>query len=194
MQNLVKKLKDNEVGNYILPFLWMKGEDQTVIRTEIEKIYECGIRAICVEARPHPEFGKAGWWKDLGVVLEEAERLNIKVWILDDKHFPTGYANGLIAEKYPERKKVYLNYNVCDINGTGEENSIDINQMKAPGVVFWELCYFVSGIHQYREAGISGGDGCQYGGDWHAGWGHAQSGFDGLMSGAGSGNGCQAGL
>jgi hypothetical protein len=139
MQNLVKKLKDNEVGNYILPFLWMKGEDQTVIRTEIEKIYECGIRAICVEARPHPEFGKAGWWKDLGVVLEEAERLNIKVWILDDKHFPTGYANGLIAEKYPERKKVYLNYNVCDINGTGEENSIDINQMKAPGVVFWEL-------------------------------------------------------
>ncbi len=134
----MEKLENNETDNYILPFLWMKGEDQTIIRTEIEKIYECGIRAVCVEARPHPEFGKEGWWKDLGVVIEEAERLGMKVWILDDKHFPTGYANGLISEKYPERKKLYLNYEVCDVNGTGEELSFDINQMKAPGVVFWE--------------------------------------------------------
>lgn len=138
MKNWMEKLENNETDNYILPFLWMKGENQTVIRSEIEKIYECGIRALCVEARPHPEFGKEGWWKDLGVVIEEAERLGMKVWILDDKHFPTGYANGLISEKYPERKKLYLNYEVCDVNGTGEELSFDINQMKVPGVVFWE--------------------------------------------------------
>lgn len=139
MKNWMEKLQNNETENYILPFLWMKGEDQAVIRTEIEKIYDCGIRAICVEARPHPEFGKEGWWSDLGVVIEEAKRLDMKVWILDDKHFPTGYANGLIEEKYPERKKLYLNYNVCDVNGTGEEQSFDINQMKAPGLVFWEM-------------------------------------------------------
>lgn len=80
MEKWIEKLQNNETENYILPFLWMKGEEQAIIRTEIEKIHECGIRAICVEARPHPEFGNEGWWKDLGVVIEEAERFGMKVW------------------------------------------------------------------------------------------------------------------
>ena len=34
----------------IFPFLWMRGEDGSLLRREIEKIATCGIRAICVEA------------------------------------------------------------------------------------------------------------------------------------------------
>ena len=29
----------------------------------------------------------------------EAKKKGMKLWILDDKHFPTGYANGLIEKK-----------------------------------------------------------------------------------------------
>ncbi|MCI9153050.1 MAG: hypothetical protein HFH20_04645 [Ruminococcus sp.] len=32
-------------NNYILPFLWMRGEEEPVLREKMEKIYECGIRA-----------------------------------------------------------------------------------------------------------------------------------------------------
>ena len=37
--------------NNIFPFLWMRGESEEVIRTEMEKISESNIRAVCLEAK-----------------------------------------------------------------------------------------------------------------------------------------------
>lgn len=125
--------------NYILPFLWMKGESHEVIREEIEKIEECGIKAICIESRPHPDFMGEKWWEDMWFIIEEAKKRNMKIWILDDAHFPTGYANGLIKEKYPERRKRYLNYNVVNVWGKNGEISVNVKQMTKPLVSFLEL-------------------------------------------------------
>lgn len=35
----------------------------------------------------------------MDVILDEARKRDMKVWILDDSHFPTGYANGAIEGK-----------------------------------------------------------------------------------------------
>ncbi len=126
-------------NNYILPFLWMRGEEENIIREEIEKIYESGIGAICVEARPHPDFAGPRWWHDLDIVMEEAKKRNMKVWVLDDAHFPTGYANGLIEKKYPERKKTYINYNVVDVFGANSEVSIYFTPMLKPRTSFLDI-------------------------------------------------------
>ena len=72
-------------NNYILPFLWMRGEEEAVLREEMEKIYECGIRAVCLEARPHDDFCGPGWWHDMDIILDEAKKKGIKRWILDDR-------------------------------------------------------------------------------------------------------------
>lgn len=74
MDKMIQDLSHHKGENYILPFLWMRGEEEQVIREEIEKIYECGIRAICVESRPHPDFAGLGWWHDLDLVMEEAKQ------------------------------------------------------------------------------------------------------------------------
>ena len=58
----------NMENNYILPFLWMRGEEEAVLREEMEKIYECGIRAVCLEARPHDDFCGPGWWHDMDII------------------------------------------------------------------------------------------------------------------------------
>ena len=58
----------------IFPFLWMRGESEEVIRTEMEKISESNIRAVCLEARPHPDFAGEGWWHDVDIVLDEAKK------------------------------------------------------------------------------------------------------------------------
>ena len=29
-------------------------------------------------------------WEDMDLILRECERRQMKVWLLDDKHFPTG--------------------------------------------------------------------------------------------------------
>ena len=124
---------------YILPFLWMRGEPESVIREEMQKISECGIRAVCVEARPHDDFCGPGWWHDMDVVLDEAKKRGMKVWILDDRHFPTGYANGLVQTKYPERGKKYLACTSADVFGSEHLVTLNVNRMLKPTIGFWEI-------------------------------------------------------
>ena len=123
----------------IFPFLWMRSEDEATLRREIEKISECGIKAVCVEARPHDDFCGPGWWHDMDIVLDEAKKRDMRVWILDDKHFPTGYANGLIETRYPERKKQYLACTVADVFGASRELTLNVGRMLKPSIGFWEI-------------------------------------------------------
>ena len=123
---------------YIFPFLWMRGEEEDIIRTEIGKICECGIDAVCVEARPHDDFCGPKWWHDMDIVLDEAKKRGMKVWILDDKHFPTGYANGLIAQ-HPERKKQYLACSAADVFGAPRQLTLNVRRMLKPAIGYWEI-------------------------------------------------------
>lgn len=94
-----------ERENHIMPFLWVHGEDEGTYRKMIGAIYDANIRAFCVEARPHNGFCKEPWWNDMDIILDEAEKRGMKVWILDDKHFPIGYANGAAASASPELRR-----------------------------------------------------------------------------------------
>ena len=103
------------MADKIFPFLWHHGESNEAILKEIEKIYECGIRAFCVESRPHPDFCGERWWKDLGFILREAQKRCMHVWLLDDEHYPSGSANGAIeSRKDLQQTNVILTYmDVC---------------------------------------------------------------------------------
>ena len=98
----IKKLLTNQGGNYIFPFFWQHGEEEAVLREYMKVIDESNIKAVCVESRPHPDFCGPKWWADMDVILDEARKRGMKVWILDDSHFPTGYANGAMAEQPDE--------------------------------------------------------------------------------------------
>ena len=63
MMKCVEEVLCGQGGNYILPFLWLHGEEQERILEEMDSIEKCGIRAFCVESRPHPAFGEALWWE-----------------------------------------------------------------------------------------------------------------------------------
>lgn len=128
----VEEVLCGQGGNYILPFLWLHGEEQERILEEMDSIEKCGIRAFCVESRPHPAFGEALWWEQLGMILEEARKRNMEVWVLDDKHFPTGYAKGEY-ERQPEKAKVYLREFHMDLCGPAKQNTVFIEHgLKEP--------------------------------------------------------------
>ena len=74
---------------------------------EIEKIYEAGIKSVCLEARPHPEYAGEKWWHDFDIVIDEAKKRDMTIWILDDAHFPTGMANDGM-KKQPEKCRRFL--------------------------------------------------------------------------------------
>ena len=96
-RNLAETLSDN-VDNYILPFFWMHDGNTDRLADLVQNIYDSNVRAFCVEARPYEKFCRNEWWTDMEIILEKAKSLDMKVWILDDKHFPTGYANGLVPK------------------------------------------------------------------------------------------------
>ena len=124
MNRRLQEVMSGKEGSYVLPFFWPWEGHPEMAEPEIEKIYACGIREFCVEARPFEEFGKDGWWTYMDAILASASRRNMKVWILDDKHFPTGYANGLLEEKHPELQRHYLREHHVDVLGPVKESSV----------------------------------------------------------------------
>lgn len=109
MNETVQQLLSNKGENYILPFFWQHGETEEVLRDYMRAIHEANIGAVCVESRPHPDFCGEKWWQDMDVILDEARKRGMKVWILDDSHFPTGFANGALKD-YPD---CYCRQSIC---------------------------------------------------------------------------------
>ncbi len=113
-----QQLLTHDPDNFMLPFLWIHGESEEVYRRMVKAIYDANIRAFCVEARPHEDFCKELWWHDMDILLDEAEKRGMKVWILDDKHFPTGFAAGAVQNAPAElRRQGLLNKHYPVKNG-----------------------------------------------------------------------------
>ena len=97
MNKTIKRLINNDFRkDYILPFLWLRGEEEKFLHEYVGIIENAGMKAFCVESRPHPDFLGEKWWHDLDVLIDEAKKRDMRIWILDDSHFPTGYANGAL--------------------------------------------------------------------------------------------------
>lgn len=123
MDRRLREVMEGKEANYLLPFFWQHNDRHEKLAKRVEKIYESGARAFCVESRPHEYFCEQPWWDDMDLILSEAHKRGMQVWILDDKHFPTGYANGLVPKKYPERRKWQLREMHMDVMGPGVESS-----------------------------------------------------------------------
>ncbi len=101
MQKALLRALEQKHGNHIFPFFWQHQEDDETLLRELHAIYDSGIRAVTLESRPAPDFAKEPWFADMRLIMDECRKLGMECWILDDKHFPSGFANMLMREKYP---------------------------------------------------------------------------------------------
>ena len=146
--------------NHVLPFLWMKGEDHETIAEYLGAIAGADIREVCLESRPHPDFCGEGWWSDLGFIIEKCKELGLKIWILDDAHFPTGYANGAVKEAAPELRKLVLTHRTIDVVGPTPQVSIALGNMFDATEEFYGVVFTQDGAPvdvEYRV--VTGDDG-----------------------------------
>lgn len=120
--------------NHVLPFLWLKGEAHETITEYLEQIAGANIREVCLESRTHPEFCRNGWWADLRFIIGECKRLGLKIWLLDDAHFPTGYANGALAGENvdPALKKTVLKHRTVTVVGPQPSTVIKLGNLMDP--------------------------------------------------------------
>jgi len=126
MQKRVQELLQGRGGSYVLPFFWQHGEDEATLRDYMRAIYEANIREVCVECRPHPDFCGPKWWTDMDIIMDEARTRGMRVWLLDDSHFPTGYANGGFIDADPSLCKKYLSFATADVAGPMPEVNLDV--------------------------------------------------------------------
>ena len=124
MNTKISNLLKGSMDNYILPFFWQHGEDEATLRDYMRAINEAHIGAVCIESRPHPDFVGDKWWRDMDVILDEARKRNMKVWILDDSHFPTGFCNGAVEKANPSLRRMSI---VAKTMKTGKTKSFDIS-------------------------------------------------------------------
>ncbi|MBE6929826.1 MAG: glycosyl transferase family 2 [Ruminococcaceae bacterium] len=115
-------------ANYMLPFYWQHGDHYETIPEEVERIYASGARALCVESRPHKDFCGETWWRDMDLILEESKKRGMKVWILDDDHFPTGHAVGHIAKYHPELRPWQLIERHVDVMGPLKDAMLTVEE------------------------------------------------------------------
>ena len=140
----LNKIINGETKNYIAPFLWLHNEDDELIVKEIHRIRDCGIKAVCIESRTHEEFCREDWWSDVRLILDTCKKLDMGLWILDDKHFPSGYANG-IYEKEENRhlRAICLRSRRIDIAGPIKSCSILADEWRElPDDEFFGACAF----------------------------------------------------
>ena len=117
--------------NHFLPFLWVHGESEERYRHMVGVIQETNIGAFCVEARPHPQFCEEQWWSDMEIILDEAEKRGMKVWILDDKHFPTGYAAGKVKDVQLHLRRRAITHSSRRVKA-GEKVKFDVVKAAVP--------------------------------------------------------------
>ncbi len=137
MNQTIERLLDGEWDNHILPFFWQHGEDGETLREMMAAISGAGCGAVCVESRPHPDFCGPKWWQDMDVILDEARRRGMKVWILDDSHFPTGFANGAAASAAPGLCRENIFCNTLKLDKAAGRQEIDLRErglLDAPGL------------------------------------------------------------
>lgn len=148
-----------EEQNYLFPFFWQHGEKHEILGEYIDKIFDSQMKAICVEARPHPDFVGNKWWYDMDYIISKLKEKDMKMWILDDSHFPTGYANGRIVKDYPEYLKLYINCRRYDVHGPIPQARIDLKLLKGR---VWDKpetdinvigVYMAKRLHQETEEG-----------------------------------------
>lgn len=125
-RNRLKEVLCKKESNYLYPFFWLHGADRDILEDYVEHIYQSGCRAFCVESRPHPDFLEEQWWCDMDILLHKAKSLGMKIWILDDAHFPTGYANGRIQNAPENLKQWQIYHQEIDFTGPVRNGRISV--------------------------------------------------------------------
>lgn len=155
----LETMTGQSMQNRLYPFFWQHGETHEVLGEYMERIAGCGMKGVCIEARPHPEFVQDGWWKDLDYIISRAKELDMKLWILDDSHFPTGFANGKIKGKYPQYRKWYLDMRRFDVQGPMIGARINLKLLKGRPWEKPDPSEKILGIYMAKRVNQEGGNG-----------------------------------
>ena len=99
------------------PLFWLHGdENETPERLEayVEKVAEGGNGCFTAESRPHSDWLGPRWYRDLDVCLQKAKALDLKMWIFDERWWPSQSIGGKVPPRYAAKTLVA---DAVEVNG-----------------------------------------------------------------------------
>jgi hypothetical protein len=87
------------------PYYGLNGAvDETVIRRDLDRMKTLGYQAVTVQAGYDMPFAYLSqeYFAFFRTFVEEAKKRNMRVWIVDDAGYPSGFAGGKFTELKPE--------------------------------------------------------------------------------------------
>src|ERR1700733_10799891 len=87
------------------PYYGLNGAvDETVIRRDLDTMKMLGYQAVTVQAGYDMPFAYLSpeYFKFFRAFVEEAKKRNMRLWIVDDAGYPSGFAGGKFTELKPE--------------------------------------------------------------------------------------------
>ncbi|MGB2861974.1 MAG: glycosyl hydrolase [Sedimentisphaerales bacterium] len=168
----VKKQFSDPPREYHSAPLWVWNDmltDEQIVGT-LRDLAGQQVRQVFVHPRPGlmTPYLSPEWFRLWKVALEEAERLDMNIWIYDENSYPSGFAGGLVPEAMPESRGKGLSLNevktapslddnivaVFQITGDAYEN---ITENIQKGQTFDDGRYLVASIRLAPTGGWFGG-------------------------------------
>lgn len=92
-----------EYANHVI---WGIGGNLTHkdICADLDSIYQRGFRSVILEAGYHLPFDylSEGWFKMVADIAREVKRRGMKMWIIDEGKYPSGFAGGKFTKERPD--------------------------------------------------------------------------------------------
>ncbi len=87
------------------PLFWLHGDETPAqLEGELQKVAEGGNGCFTAESRPHNDWLGSNWFRDLGICLATAKKLDLKMWIFDEKWWPSQGIGGKVPPQYAAKK------------------------------------------------------------------------------------------
>ncbi|MBN8460739.1 MAG: hypothetical protein J0M04_23150 [Verrucomicrobia bacterium] len=89
------------------PLFWLHG-DETKERLEmyVGKVAEGGNGSLTAESRPHNDWLGPNWYRDVDICLQAAKKHGLKLWIFDEKWWPSQGVGGRVPPRYAAKRLV----------------------------------------------------------------------------------------
>ena len=87
------------------PLFWLHGDDSRQrLEMYVGKVAEGGNGCFTAESRPHTDWLGPGWYRDLAICLKAAKQHNLKMWIFDEKWWPSQAIGGKVLPRYAAKR------------------------------------------------------------------------------------------
>ena len=87
------------------PLFWLHGdESRERLEMYVGKVAEGGNGSFTTESRPHNDWLGPNWYRDVRICLDAAKKHGLKLWIFDEKWWPSQGVGGKVPARYAAKQ------------------------------------------------------------------------------------------